>query len=85
MTREDQILIQILAAFTNGRSIGSLRVVSLEALYQAAQKHNVGGIVSSMLQPVLKTRNDLSLGAARGRSENVRRPYGAGRDSLRLL
>ena len=56
MTREDQILIQILAAFTNGRSIGSLRDVSLEALYQAAQKHNVGGIVSSMLQPVLKTR-----------------------------
>lgn len=49
MTREDQILIQILAAFTNGRSIGSLRDVSLEALYQAAQKHNVGGIVSSML------------------------------------
>lgn len=56
MTREDQILIQILAAYINGRSIGSLRDVSLEALYQAAQKHNVGGIVSSMLQPVLKTR-----------------------------
>ena len=56
MTREDQILIQILAAFTNGRSIGSLRDVSLEALYQAAQKHNVGGIVSSMLQLVMKTR-----------------------------
>lgn len=56
MTREDQILIQILATFTNGRSIGVLQDISLEALYQAAQKHNVGGIVSSMLQPVLKTR-----------------------------
>mgnify|MGYP006072514721 FL=1 len=56
MTREDQILIQILAAYINGRSISSLRDVPLEALYQAAQKHNVGGIVSSMLQPVLKTR-----------------------------
>ena len=56
MTREDQILIQILAAFINGRSISSLQDVSLEALYQAAQKHNVGGIVSSMLQPFLKSR-----------------------------
>lgn len=56
MTREDQILIQILDAFINGRSISSLQDVSLEALYQAAQKHNVGGIVSSMLQPFLKSR-----------------------------
>ena len=55
MTREDKVLIQILAAFTNGRSISPLQDVSLEALYQTAQKHNVAGIVSSMIQPVLKT------------------------------
>lgn len=55
MTREDEVLIQILAAFTNGRSISSFQDVSLEALYQTAQKHNVAGIVSSMIQPVLKT------------------------------
>ena len=54
MKREDQILVEILADFVNGRSVRCLPDVSLEALYETAQKHNVAGIAAAMLLPVLK-------------------------------
>ena len=54
MRREDQILVEILADFVNGRSVRCLPDVSLEALYETAQKHNVAGIAAAMLLPVLK-------------------------------
>ena len=56
MKREDQILVEILAGFVNGRSVRCLPDVSLEALYETAQKHNVAGIAAAMLPPVWKRR-----------------------------
>ena len=56
MKQEDQILIEILADFVNERSMRRLPGVSLEVLYETAQKHNVTGIVAAMLMPVLKGR-----------------------------
>ena len=52
MKREDQILVEILADFVNGRSVRCLPDVSLEALYETAQKHNVAGIAAAMLLPL---------------------------------